>query len=343
MPHEIKNECPECHEFDRRGFLRGVGGVAAGVAAGGLTTVPAVQADQATPRQPRPAEVLIRELFAGLTDDQKDKVQYAFNHRQGNSRYLTRTRMYNGPIGRRIGDVYTRAQQDLIDRILKSMSNGQEGYEKIIRKTPNRVFDGSRSMQGCGAYFFGDPTGNQYAYVFSGHHLTIRCDGNTIPGSAFGGPIYYGHSPHGYSQRNCFYYQTQAVQNLFEGLTAQQRRTATVTGSPGEHERSVQFRDNPAQIPGLRSSDLTRDQLSLVDTVMRKILSPYRQEDADEVMQIIRQNGGIENIRFAFYQDRNPNDREPWHFWRLEGPGFVWNFRVLPHVHTYVNIAKVTA
>ena len=28
-----------------------------------------------------------------------------------------------------------------------------------------------------------------------------------------------------------------------------------------------------------------------------------------------------------------------WHFWRLEGPGFVWNYRVLPHVHTYVNIA----
>ena len=26
-------------------------------------------------------------------------------------------------------------------------------------------------------------------------------------------------------------------------------------------------------------------------------------------------------------------------FWRLEGPGFVWNFRVLPHVHTFVNIA----
>ena len=30
-----------------------------------------------------------------------------------------------------------------------------------------------------------------------------------------------------------------------------------------------------------------------------------------------------------------------WHFWRLEAPGFVWNFRVLPHVHCYVNIANV--
>ena len=30
-------------------------------------------------------------------------------------------------------------------------------------------------------------------------------------------------------------------------------------------------------------------------------------------------------------------------FWRLEGPGFVWNYRVLPHVHTYVNISSKLA
>ena len=35
---------------------------------------------------------------------------------------------------------------------------------------------------------------------------------------------------------------------------------------------------------------------------------------------------------------RCPNER--WHFWRLEGPGFVWNYRVLPHVHCYVNISS---
>jgi hypothetical protein len=34
------------------------------------------------------------------------------------------------------------------------------------------------------------------------------------------------------------------------------------------------------------------------------------------------------------------DDKEPWHFWRLEGPGFVWNYRVLEHVHTYVNISS---
>ena len=39
------------------------------------------------------------------------------------------------------------------------------------------------------------------------------------------------------------------------------------------------------------------------------------------------------------YENANTNDKQPWSFWRIEGPGFVWNFRVLPHVHTYVNIS----
>jgi hypothetical protein len=36
-------------------------------------------------------------------------------------------------------------------------------------------------------------------------------------------------------------------------------------------------------------------------------------------------------------------DGERWHFWRLEAPGFVWNFRVLPHVHTFVYISSKIA
>ena len=69
---------------------------------------------------------------------------------------------------------------------------------------------------------------------------------------------------------------------------------------------------------------------------MRVILAPYRREDADEVMQILRRNGGLDRLHLAFYRDGGDDAR--WSFWRIEGPGFVWNFRVLPHVHTFVNI-----
>ena len=35
------------------------------------------------------------------------------------------------------------------------------------------------------------------------------------------------------------------------------------------------------------------------------------------------------------YEGAKTTEKQPWSFWRIEGPGFIWNFRVLPHVHTY--------
>jgi hypothetical protein len=87
-------------------------------------------------------------------------------------------------------------------------------------------------------------------------------------------------------------------------------------------------------------AELSADQRELVHKVMRAVLDPFRKEDADEVMEIVKANGGLEHVQFAFYGDVR-DDRQRWSCWRLEGPGFIWNFRVLPHVHCYVNIVKV--
>src|SRR5207247_2301357 len=115
----------------------------------------------------------------------------------------TRKGMYNQAINNiRIKDVYTKAQQELIEKIVKSMSAGDQGYRQISRAG---TWDNSRTFDSCGALIFGDPTpGKKFAFVFAGHHLTIRCDGDTEEGPAFGGPIYYGHSPNGYSRGNLF-------------------------------------------------------------------------------------------------------------------------------------------
>jgi hypothetical protein len=338
--------CPECAEFDRltpavdrRRFIKAVSGSAAALVAAGSAPRLLANADDppATPaRQAKPAEAMIQELYGSLTDEQKRGVVMPWNHGEGRNQLPTRQRFYNSAINQhRIGNTYTQAQQELCERILRSISSGDEGYSKISR---NGTWDASQSFGNCGAYIFGDPTNNrQYAWVFTGHHITVRCDGNSEPDTAFGGPIYYGHSPDGYSQRNCFNYQTRRVLDVFDSLSEAQRRTAIVVGTPGELEPSVRFRNNG--FPGLTSGDLTRDQRQLVETVMRDVLSPFRREDTDEVMQIVRRNGGLERIHLAFYRDRDATDANRWHFWRLEGPGFVWNYRVLPHVHTYVNIA----
>jgi hypothetical protein len=336
--HDDRTSCPECDGLDRRDFVRVLGGTAVTFAS--LQAVPSLRADDAPAAAParkptaKPAEALIRELHSSLTNEQKPNVVYAWNHMGSGDTPPMRRRMVNAPFARNIGTVYTRPQQELIERILKSMSSGEDGYRCLSR---NGTFDGSHSLQGCGAYLFGEPTNDQqFSWVFQGHHITVRCDGNTEANVAFGGPIYYGHSPDGYSQRNCFNYQTRSVQSVYDSLNEAQRRKAIMANNPGELAPSVRFRADGAY-PGIAASDLTADQRNLVRQVMCEILSPYRREDADEVMEIVGRNGGLEKIHLGFYRDPGANER--WSFWRLEGPGFVWNYRVLPHVHTYVNIA----
>jgi len=327
--------CPECaapDAVDRRAFLRGA---AAGAA---LLTVPATARLRAdTPATPvKPSEDLVKELYSTLTAEQKALVVRPWNHGAEQGRTATRLRMYNAPIGKRIGEVYTQKQQELVERILRSIAADDSGYRCLTR---DGTFDASQSLQGCGADIFGDPGNGQYAWVFSGHHLTVRCDGDSEEGAAFGGPLYYGHSPDGYSPRNVFFYQTKAVLNVFDVLSEAQRKVAVVTGSPGELEPSIRFRAARDPKPGLSYGEMNRAQQQLVESTMRSQLSPYRRQDADEVMTILKTNGGLEKMHLAFYQERAMNDNQRWHFWRLEGPGFVWNFRVLPHVHTYVNIS----
>jgi hypothetical protein len=342
---EQKPFCPECETpeaLDRRTFFGAAAGTA--VTLVGLQAVPGsaprILADTPAPaRQARPAEALIRELHAGLSDAQKRQVVLPWNHGQANGTLPTRLRFFNNAIftDRRIENVYTPAQQELCQRILRGICNGEEGYRLISR---GGAWDtATPTFERCGAYIFGDPTGdNQFAWVFAGHHLTVRCDGNSESDAAFGGPMYYGHSPDGWSQRNIFFPQTRAVKDVFEALNADQRRRALLTVNPGEGMESVRFRNRGEGHPGLSASQLSADQRALVQQVMRTILAPYRAEDADEVMQIIRRNGGLDRLHLGFYRDQAATDESRWSFWRIEGPGFVWNFRVLPHVHTFVNI-----
>jgi hypothetical protein len=259
-----------------------------------------------------------------------------FNHGNANNATPTRMRMYNASLNANtIGAVYTPAQQDLNQRILRAIASDEEGYSRITR---NGTFDASQSFQRCGAHIFGDPTNNQqFAWVFSGHHLTVRCDGNSEPNAGFGGPMYYGHSPDGFSQRNVWNFQTRSVLSVWDALSADQRRTATIQmyPNPRELEGSIRFRREG--YAGISIRDLSTDQRRLVESVMRNLLSPFRREDGDEVMDLVRRNGGMDRMHLGFFKDaQTPADR--WDFWRLEGPGFVWNYRILPHVHCFVNV-----
>ena len=208
----------------------------------------------------KPAEALIKELFAGLAAEQKKAVVHTWDDKR-------RLGMYNAPIGAKIGKVYTQAQRDLLAQILRAIASDEDGYRQLTR---NGTFDGSHAFENCGADIFGEPGGgNKYAWLFTGHHLTVRCDGDSEEGAAFGGPMYYGHSPNGYSDRNIFNYQTKSVVSVYDALSEKQRKVAVVTGTPGERTPSVKFRPARETKPGISYGELNKDQQGLVEKVMR--------------------------------------------------------------------------
>jgi hypothetical protein len=92
--------------------------------------------------------------------------------------------------------------------------------------------------------------------------------------------------------------------------------------------------------PGIAVGALTDDQKGLVEDVVKVVLAPYRKEDVDEAMAVLKAGGGFEKLHMAFYKTDNIGDDMEWDIWRLEGPSFVWHFRGAPHVHAYVNIAR---
>jgi hypothetical protein len=345
MLNESTFYCPECddgrdrpHVPSRRDFIKTVGGGTVALVAGGVLSTRLLAAE-GVEKKPRPAEELIKELYTSLSESQKKELVHPWDHGSDEGR-PTRLNTFNRAVfNKRIADSYTKPQQELVQRTLKAILADEEAYERLTR---HNTWDNSGSFDGCGAVLFGDPTGKEkFSWVFAGHHLTMRCDGNSEPGAAFGGPMYYGHSANGYANSNVYLYQTQQAHAVFDALDEKQRQQCLAPTNPGDGLRAVQFRDG-APYPGIAYAELSADQQNLVESVMKTLLGPFRDQDAEEVMQLIKVNGGMEKIHMAFYRDGEIDSRQRWDVWRLEGPGFVWNFRVLPHVHCFVNIATVS-
>ena len=324
MSNDPARTCPDCDEsLDRRRFLQSVGGVAAACSAAPLLTNIA----SAAPTPKSAAETAVKALYESMSDDQTKGVCLPFDHK-------LRTRIdANWRITRaRTSDQFlTSDQLDLVDQILKGITS-EDGYERLKRQmqadTKNGLADFSFAI-------FGEPGNGPSQFELTGRHLTLRADGDSVKGAAFGGPLVYGHGQ-GNPERNLFYYQTKQVNEVFKALDEKQAQQALVADSPSEDE--VELQGKEGKFPGIAVADLSSDQKDLVTATLKTLLSPYREEDVDEVMHILKAGGGQDSLRMSYYADSDLKGDKVWDVWRIEGPSFVWHFRGDPHVHAYINI-----
>jgi hypothetical protein len=342
MSEQRNVRCPECGEWtemDRREFMKGVSAAALSASAGVLVATQECVAHSllsgvsAAEEKPKGTpETAVKRLYDSLNDKQKSVICKPFDDplRQKYSANWAITKPT-------IGEFFTKDQQETIREIFRGCTS-EDGYQRFQKQM-------EEDYGGFGKYhiaIFGKPgEGEKFQWVMTGRHMTIRDDGNFEDGTAFGGPMVYGHGT-GDSQKglpgNVFYYQTLKANEVFQMLDGKQRKKALLDNSPPED--AVQIRGPMAKFPGIAIAELSADQKKLVENVMHELLAPYRVEDVKEAMGCLKTGGGLDKMHIAFYKDQDIGSDEIWDIWRLEGPTFVWHFRGAPHVHTYVNIAS---
>jgi len=317
--------CPDCHPaLDRREFVKLVGGAA--VASGVLPLVGGARPATAAPTPNSPAETAVKRFYDLLSYKQRQTVCFPFDHPL-REKISANWHITEPAIG---DDFYTGDQRQAIQDILRGVTS-EDGYRRFLRQ----MEDDAGGFDQYNVAVFGTPGSGKFQWEMTGRHLTVRADGDSVSGAAFGGPIIYGHGESDPS-KNLFHYQTKAANAVFEALDAPQREAALLENAPAESQ--VPLQGGSGKFPGIAVGSLSADQQELAESVIKVILAPYRTEDVDEALATLKQGGALEKLHMAFYRTGDLNSDQVWDIWRLEGPSFVWHFRGAPHVHTYVNI-----
>ena len=314
-------------KVNRRSFIRRAGaGLVAGAAAPALMDLDYLRAAMANSNSPTGA---IRQFYASLSDEQLLTLCFPFDDRR-RQRINANWHITEPIIGE---EFYSDEQRVLINQILKNITS-EDGYERLVQQ----MDEDSGGVESYSVAIFGDPENGKFEWEMTGRHLTLRADGDSVDRTAFGGPLVYGHGEENPTE-NMYYAQTQQVNEVFKALDAKQAEAALLPKAP--RETKVRIQGPEGEFAGVHVADLSSDQQELVESTVKNLLAPYRAEDVNEVMSILKAGGGLDSLRMAFYQQGDLNDDRVWDMWRIEGPSFVWNFRGSPHVHAYINVSEM--
>ncbi|HYG76781.1 MAG TPA: DUF3500 domain-containing protein [Planctomycetota bacterium] len=327
------NECPDCAPLSRRGFVKTTAAaLAALTAAGGAAR--SLLADEKKPA----SETLVAQLHSSLTEQQRKAICFDFDH-------PLRSRVENNwnIVKPTISDFFTKDQQALIKDIFMSL-HSDEYAQRVLHQVEHDSSD-IGGFGACSVALFGEPgPDKKFEFVFTGRHVTRRCDGNSVEGAAFGGPIFYGHAAKSFNEKpdhpeNVYWYQGLRANEVFKALNGKQREMSLRTDSrPERGTDTVKLAGKGGAMHGVPMTELSADQKDLVRKVMSDVLAPFRKVDADEAMKFIEADGGFDQLHMAFYKNMDIGNDGVWDVWQIEGPSMVWYFRGAPHVHTWVNI-----
>jgi len=333
----MESDCPDCASVSRRDFIRsiGAGALAASVPIIGKSAVAAGPA-KVGPTPSALAETAVARFYQTLKPEQRKLLCFPFDHplrkRVGNNWAIVKPTI----------DDMSSEQQALCREIMKNLCS-EEGYERFMKQ----MDDDAGGFEHYHVAVFGEPgTDKPFEWVLSGRHDTLRADGNSVEGTAFGGPIFYGHAADGHNDEdakhthNVWWYQGEQANKIFRTLDEKQKAQALVDKQEPDEPQTIKLKGDHLPGTGLAVDGLDGQQKQMVRELLEKMLHPFRACDAEEVRECLDANGGVDKMRITYFKEGDIGNDGVWDVWKLEGPAFSWYFRGSPHVHTWLNVAQ---
>ena len=321
--------------LDRRTFLKSAA-LPIGLAGLGLPPLThRLQAESSASRNPN-SETLVTSLYQSLSETQRTKICLPFGHEKRKkvsaNWHITKAR---------VGEDFTPDQQDLIKQIFLDLHHPE--YQAAVFEQVAWDTD-EEGLEDTSIALFGKPGEGRFEFVLTGRHVTRRCDGDSVEGAAFGGPIFYGHQAGNYDEEpshhpgNVYWYQAKRANEVFQMLDGKQRDVALLQSPRSENgTATVTLTGKSRDLPGIPIEALSGDQKDHVRKVLGDVLAPFRKKDADEALKMI-DPAQFDHLHMAFYKNRDLGNDGVWDVWQIEGPSALIFFRGEPHVHAYIHI-----
>src|SRR2546426_9637140 len=258
-----------CRQSPRRPFLNPPGaGPAAVAAANPFSALAVSQAEKAAARKAS-SETLVATLFKSLKAEQRKAVCFPFDD-------PLRSKVDNNWMitDKKISEFFTKDQQAMIREIFIGL-HSPDYAEKVLQQVEHD--GGKEGFGGSSIALFGEPGTGKFEFVLAGRHVTRRCDGDSVEGAAFGGPIFYGHAAKRFNEAgdhpgNIYWDQARRANEVFKMLDGKQRELALLdepreekgtdsaaTGTPGKAVRPVSLTGSaPFSSPGSASGGVSR-------------------------------------------------------------------------------------
>lgn len=333
------------NRLTRRELLATAGLAAGAVTAGMRSQTWAVEARPAMGASASGGTSLARQLYDSLSDAQREKVCLPVDHPR---RQYVSNWWYIHP-QHRIPTTYDTDQQALIKQIFDGL-HSEAHQDAVNRQVLLDQYGEQKYAPAAG--FFGTPEDEDFEFIFTGHHVTRRCNAHSDQGQGFGGaPIFYGHYPHPEREMrtnfyeaqehpgNPYWYQGKLFNRFVQVLRPEQQQQGLLSRLEPRSESPQRVIADAPEARGLSCSRLSDEQRQVFLDTMRGMLAMFRDEDVRATMATIEDQQVVDRLQVSWFDGKyDIGSDQVWDTWQIEGPDMVWYFRGEPHIHCYFHL-----